>query len=116
MKIGKFTDVPAKAFDTDTTKGVEARVLIGKQDGAKNFCMRLFVLDKGGFTPRHSHPWEHEIFVHQGQGQAFREGTWVDMESGSFVFVPGNQEHQFRNAGDSPLVLVCVIPSGPPEL
>jgi len=116
MKIGKYTDVPEKTFDTDAIKGVEARVLIGKEDGAANFCMRLFAIEKGGFTPRHSHPWEHEIFVHRGHGQAFREGSWVDVESGSFVFVPGNQEHQFRNTGDCPLVFVCVIPSGPPEL
>jgi quercetin dioxygenase-like cupin family protein len=117
MKIlANYSEAPAKSFDTDAIQGVRARVVIGKDDGAAKFCMRVFEVEKGGFAPRHSHDWEHEIFIHQGRGQVFRNDGWVDVQAGSVVFIPGNEEHQIRNAGDSKLVFVCLIPAGPAEL
>jgi quercetin dioxygenase-like cupin family protein len=32
------------------------------------------------------------------------------------VFIPGNEEHQLKNAGDELFTFVCVIPAGAPEL
>ncbi|MBN1652876.1 MAG: cupin domain-containing protein [Deltaproteobacteria bacterium] len=116
MKIFKYTDLAATTLDTDSIKSVKAAVAIGKADGASNFCMRIFTIEKGGYTPRHSHAWEHGIFIHQGRGQVFNQGSWIDVESDSVIFISGNEKHQIRNTGDSPLVFVCVIPSGPPEL
>jgi quercetin dioxygenase-like cupin family protein len=116
MKVIKYTDAPAKTFDADAVKGVRARVVVGKDDGASKFCMRVFEIEKGGYTPRHTHPWEHEIFVHQGQGLVYQNGAWVDVEVNSVVFIPGDEEHQIKNTGESTLVFVCLIPSGPPEI
>ena len=117
MKIvPHYTDSPYQEFDGDVVKGVTGRVVIGKEDGAPNFCMRMFSLAPGGFTPRHSHDWEHEILIHEGTGQVFREDKWVDVERGSIVFIPGNEEHQFRNNSDDELVFACLIPEGAPEL
>jgi quercetin dioxygenase-like cupin family protein len=78
--------------------------------------MRVFELDEGGFTPRHEHDWEHEIFFHAGSGEVFMDGRWKPVEPGSVVFIPGNQEHQIKNSGGQPLIFVCLIPSGAPEL
>ena len=97
-------------------KGVTGRVVIGKNDGAKNFCMRVFTVAAGGFTPKHSHTWEHEVFVHAGQGRILREGKWVDVESGTVLFIPGGEEHQFKNTGKDAFVFVCLIPSGIAEI
>lgn len=116
MKIVQYTDLPPKTLDADGVKGVQARLAIGKSDGASNFCMRVFELEKGGYTPRHTHEWEHEIFVHEGQGQVFQDGGWVDLEKGSVLFIPGMQEHQIKNTGDSKLVFICLIPAGPDEI
>lgn len=116
MKIQKTSDATPTYFDSDAARGVTGRVLIGKEDGADNFCMRIFELARGGYSPRHSHEWEHEIFIHSGKGEVFRNGEWVSIESGCAIFIPGNEEHQLKNTGDHPFVFVCLIPSGAPEM
>ncbi len=116
MKVIHYKDIPAKHIDNDSARGVAARLAVGSEDGAKNFVLRVFELAPGGFTPRHTHDWEHELFVHSGQGEVLGEGTWHPVRPGSAVFVPAGQEHQVRNAGGDPLVFVCLIPAGPPEL
>jgi len=116
MKISHYSQSESKCFESDAVKGVTGRVVIGKADGADNFCMRVFELAEKGYTPKHSHEWEHEIFVHSGRGEIFCDGKWMAMESGYVIFVPGNEEHHIRNTGSDTLIFVCVIPSGVPEL
>ena len=116
MKIQNASDVPPIFFDTDAAKGVAGRVLIGKNDGADNFCMRMFELAPGGHSPRHSHEWEHEIFIYKGKGAVLNNGEWVSVEPGCSIFIPGNEEHQMKNMGDDPFVFICLIPSGVPEM
>ena len=45
MKINPYTQAPATRFDSEIAKGIAARVVIGKGDGAPNFCMRVFETD-----------------------------------------------------------------------
>jgi hypothetical protein len=42
MKIAKYADITPTHINNDVAKGVAARVVIGKDDGANNFCMRVF--------------------------------------------------------------------------
>lgn len=116
MKIAHYSDTEPKHFESETVKGVAGRVLIGRDDGARNFCMRLFELSEGGYTPQHAHEWEHEIFIHAGRGEVKCEGRWVPVKEGYVVFIPGNEEHQIRNTSDEPLIFACLIPSGVPEI
>ena len=116
MKIIDYVSVPETRFDNEMVKGAAGRVVIGKADGAANFCMRVFELEKGGFTPRHRHDWEHEIFFHAGKGDVWHDGEWISVSPGSVAFIPGNEEHQIRNSGEEKLTFVCLIPSGAPEL
>ena len=116
MKIIHYTEAEPKHFDADQVKGVTGRVVIGQSDGAKNFCMRIFELAENGFTPKHSHEWEHEIIIHAGNGEVLSDGEWAPVGRGHIIFIPGNEDHQIRNAGQDPLVFACIIPSGPPEL
>ncbi len=116
VKIINFTDTPGKIFDAEGVKGVTGRVVIGSADGADTFCMRVFTVEPGGFTPRHVHEWEHEVFVHAGRGEVYSSGEWKALSPGDAVFIPGNEEHQLRNSGSEMFIFVCLIPSGPPEL
>ena len=116
MKVIAYQDTPATRFDGGAVKGVDGRVVIGKADGAPHFCMRVFELDPDGYTPKHRHDWEHEIFFHAGNGEVWRDGNWQPVSAGSVAFIPGNEEHQIRNRGDGKLTFVCLIPSGAPEL
>jgi quercetin dioxygenase-like cupin family protein len=116
MKIIHYTGAEEKKYPGDQANGASGRVVIGKADGAKNFCMRVFEISAGGVTGKHAHEWEHEVFVHTGRGAILRNGKWAPLSTGSVVFIPGNKEHQLKNTGDEPFVFVCVIPAGPPEI
>jgi len=116
MKLNPYTQALATHFDNDAARGVAARVVIGKGDGAPNFCMRVFEIAPGGHTPRHAHGWEHEMFIHAGVGEVYGNGQWQPLAAGKVVFIPGNEEHQMRNTGKELLVVVCLIPATAPEL
>lgn len=116
MKITKYQECPSKTFNNQAAQGVTGRVVIGRNDQANNFCMRVFTIAPGGFTPRHAHEWEHEIFVHSGAGKVYQNGEWRDVSSGTVIFIPGNEEHQLMNGGGEDFVFICLIPSGVAEL
>ncbi len=116
MKIREYSSIESKQFSGSEVKGVTGRVIIGKKDGAENFCMRIFEISPGGFTPKHSHAWEHEIFVHRGEGVVFKDGEWVPIKSGTTIFIQPEELHQMKNTGEDILTFVCLIPSGAPEI
>jgi quercetin dioxygenase-like cupin family protein len=116
MQIKNYSAIKATHFDNDSVKGVDGRVLIGKSDGANNFCMRLFEISAGGNTPKHAHDWEHEIFFHTGAGEIFGNGRWHKIKSGNVAFIPPNEEHQIKNSGKELLTFACLVPSKAPEL
>lgn len=62
------------------------------------------------------HDWEHEVFVHGGEGEVFMDDKWHALSPGSAVFVPANMPHQFRNTSSELFTFVCLIPSGAPEI
>lgn len=116
MKIKQYTEVQPTHFDNDQAKTIDARVVLGKNDGANNFYMRVFEIAPGGHTPRHSHAWEHEMFVYSGEGEIFGNGQWQPLQPGKVVFIPGNEEHQMQNPGKELLIVVCLVPASAPEL
>ncbi len=115
MKLIHYQDVAPIRIDNEKAKGIDGRVVIGQADEAP-FCMRVFEIQPGGHTPLHAHGWEHEIFVHSGHGHVFCQGSWKSVGAGSVLFVSANEEHQIKNGGREPLVFVCLIPRGAPEL
>jgi quercetin dioxygenase-like cupin family protein len=110
MKITRSLDVPAEPVTTEGAQGVTIRWLITKEDGAPRFAMRLFEIAPGGRTPLHTHSNEHEVFVLEGEGTVWREGGDAPLSPGSAVFVPGEERHCFRNAGDSVFRFLCLVP------
>ena len=66
MKIFHYQDVEAKEAEENASK-LRVRWLITKETGAENFAMRLFEMEAGGYSPFHSHPWEHEVFILEGR-------------------------------------------------
>jgi quercetin dioxygenase-like cupin family protein len=70
----------------------------------------------GGHTTKHTHAWEHEIFVHSGSGEIFGNQEWSSFKIGDVVLVPGNEEHQIKNTGSETLTFICLVPSSAPEL
>jgi len=108
MKVKHWTDVPAQA--AEGAEGVTVRWVVNRQDGAPHFAMRVFEVQPGGSSPRHSHWWEHEVFVLEGQGVAAGAAGASPLSAGTVVLVPGGEMHQFRNTGDRVLRFICLIP------
>lgn len=92
------------------TRGVDFRPLLAKNIGAPNFYLRHFELAPGGYTPKHAHDWEHEVFVIEGHGKISLKDRDVVLGPGDAVFVEPNELHQFVNTGKSKMRLICVIP------
>jgi quercetin dioxygenase-like cupin family protein len=108
-KIFPYELVSAEDVESGASK-VKVRWLITKDVGAENFAMRLFEIGVEGYTPLHTHPWEHEIFVLNGKGFVFDGEKKMPFKSGDAVFVPGNEKHQFKNSGKELLKVLCLIP------
>jgi quercetin dioxygenase-like cupin family protein len=109
LKYLNYKDVRAEEAKEGASK-VKVRWLITKEMGAKNFAMRLFEVDQEGFTPLHSHPWEHEVFILQGKALVRGGEDEKCLKKGDAIFIPPNEKHQFINIGRGRLVFLCLIP------
>ncbi len=103
--------MPGLPVDMDGVSGVSMRMMVGRDDGAPNFSMRHFTVEPGGHTPRHSHNYEHEVFIVAGQGRVEHDGEFADISAGDVLFVEPNKVHQFVNDGEQPLQFLCLVPS-----
>ena len=110
MQIKVAEEVEARLVEMDGAADVTMRMLIGPGDGAANFNMRMFEVAPGGHTPRHTHDWEHEVYVLAGAGTVCAAGADTPLAAGQCVYVPPNEEHQFLNAADRPLRFLCLVP------
>ncbi len=111
LKLMKAESVEAKAVTMEGAENVSIRWLISKQDGAPNFAMRMFDVGRGGHSPLHSHSWEHEVYILEGEGKLIFEGNEKPLSGGDFVFVPGGSEHSFINTGEGRLRFLCLVPN-----
>ncbi len=110
MKIKTAEQIPAESVEMDGAEGVKMRLLIHEAEQAPNFYMRQFVVAPGGHTPRHTHEWEHEVFVLSGAGTVVTADGDVPISAGQAVYVAPHDDHQFRNTGDADLKFLCLIP------
>ena len=106
IQVQDFQDVEG----TLEVEGVTMRTVIGPDDGAPVFNMRVFEVEPGHVTPHHSHWWEHEVFILDGEGVAVQDSGETALSKGSVILVEGNEMHCFRNTGDSVLRFICLIP------
>ena len=110
MKVTDYRQVPLEDVDMEEAKKVKVRWLISDKDQAKNFAMRLFEVGPGGNTPYHSHDWEHEVFILEGEGEVKINEKTYSIKKDVVVFVESNQKHGFRNTGEGLLKFLCLIP------
>lgn len=111
MKVNHYQDVTQQPVEMEGSQGCSVRWLLGERDGTPTFAMRQFDVAPGGFTPRHSHPYEHEVFVLEGEGEVFEGAEPHPLRAGDVVFVKPDEIHQFRNTGSQPLKFLCLIPN-----
>jgi quercetin dioxygenase-like cupin family protein len=109
MVVGHIQDVVGTPIENPEVKGALKKVLVSPQDW-EGWAMRLFTLEAGGFTPRHTHPWPHINYVTAGQGTLHLDGQDHALTAGCFAYVPGGKLHQFQNTSQEPLSFICIVP------
>jgi len=105
--VKRFDEVLEEKVEMEGSKDAFIRWLIK----GPNFALRYFRIKKGGYSPRHSHPYEHEVFVLNGKGRVFIDGNEKNFEKNYFIYVPPDKEHQFLNIGEEDLEFLCIIPN-----
>ena len=111
MRVGNYEGTEQQEVTMEGAEGCKVRWLVGQKQGAPNFAMRQFEVAVHGHTPRHSHPYEHEVFVLEGEGVVSEGDQQHSIRAGDVVFVEPNDVHQFRNTGDVPLKFLCMVPN-----
>ena len=111
MKVNHHQQIPAVPVDMEGASGCTVRWLVDENDGAPTFAMRQFEVESGGYTPRHSHPYEHEVYILAGQGTIAEGETEHPITAGDVIYVAPDDVHQFRNTGAEPLKFLCMVPN-----
>ena len=108
MKIKHWTDVQEQ--QAEGIDGVTVRWVINDTDGAPHFAMRVFDVQPAKSSLYHSHWWEHQVFVLEGEGVVVQEKSETPIAKGSVILVEGDEMHCFRNTGSDVLRFICLIP------
>lgn len=110
MKHFKYEKIEPKEVTDFGSKGTNIRVFISETE-APNFIMRRFEIKPGGNIGIHSHNWEHEMYIIQGElylidGKGNKEKVTKD----EFVYMPPNEPHGYLNESNETAAFLCIIP------
>ncbi|MBS0192300.1 MAG: cupin domain-containing protein [Phycisphaerales bacterium] len=108
--IRSIHSTPTSPVQMPGVNGAEMAIMVGREHGAPNFSLRHFRVQPGGNTPRHSHDYEHEVFIVEGGGTVLLDGSEKTVKAGDVVFIPPNHEHQFKADGAAGLRFLCLVP------
>jgi len=111
MKVLHYHDVKP----IEEVPGAVMRRVICQEQGAPNFCMRVFEVAPGMKTPSHFHPWEHEVYILSGQGKVVGIDGEKELGQDTALFIAPNEKHFLEATGKTPLRFICVIPNIPEE-
>ncbi len=103
MKVIASSQVPAQEVQMEGARGCRVRWLVDRRDGAPRFAMREFEIAPGGYTPKHHHPYEHEVYILSGQGEVLQGDEPRSIRTGDVIYIAPDEVHQFRNSGQEPL-------------
>ncbi len=96
---------------TSKYNGVKKQIYIGTKDGSNEIVMRYFSLEPGGKTPYHSHNFPHLVKIEKGKGVVIdKDGSEHEIEVGKVVYINDDEVHGFKNVGDEPFELICIVP------
>lgn len=102
--------VPSRAVSDEGAARIEIREVFTDREGAPTFAMRRFDVSPGGHTPFHTHPWEHEVYILEGEGELRTADGVRRFRQGDALLVPPNLRHQFAGTATASLRFLCMIP------
>ncbi len=111
MIIKNIDKVPLQEVNMEGAENVKARIVLGPADKAPTFAMRVFELAPGGYTPFHSHPFEHEAVILEGSIGSVSESGMKELYVNDALLIFPDEKHQFKNLSDTePARFMCLVP------
>jgi len=110
MIVENAKNVPVIEVSSNDAKFTSMKALVSKVEGWDGYVMREVEVLEGGYTPKHSHPWQHINYFIEGEGELMIDGKVNVVTPGSFAYVPGESLHQFRNVGKGIFKFICIVP------
>ena len=83
-------------------------VLLASKDTAGRFCVIDMHIPPGGGPPPHRHDFEESFLLLEGELEATFRGLKSVVKAGDTVHIPANAPHQFHNASNKPVRLLCI--------
>lgn len=106
MKVVSYKDIESKEVEGSS----KLKIKWLNTEGSENFAVRHCEIGSGGFSPYHSHSWEHEIFVLEGNGVVVGDKESKSISVGDSISIPADEIHQIKNPNNKPLRILCIIP------
>jgi len=107
--IRNLSEAAPKPVEMAGVKGVKMAIMVGREHQAPNFALRQFIVEPGGHSPRHSHDYEHEVYIVSGGGTVLLDGAERPIRAGDVIYVPADHEHQFKAAAEG-MKFLCLVP------
>jgi len=85
-------------------------LITARTDDAANFSMRLFKIHPDGFTGRHKHSYEHEVYTLKGSGYLLIDGEKLRIEKDDCFIIYPYEFHKLI-ADKEGLEFICVVPN-----
>ena len=114
--VDRWTDVEAKVYrGAEGPRGIK-QILLGPDDGAPNFAIRIFQVAPGKSSNEEEHPWDHGVFIQQGRARVLLGERVDEVKAGDFVWIEPNERHRLDSLGPETLQFLCVVPDwGEPD-
>lgn len=112
MKITSLDKVEKVKMIMEGAKDTYKQIPISKNDGTPIVSFRVFTIKPGGYTPHHSHAFEHINYIISGDGALVTaSGEERPVRKGDFALVLPHEKHQYKNKSEvEPLILICAVP------
>ncbi|NIP56535.1 MAG: cupin domain-containing protein [Gemmatimonadetes bacterium] len=96
-------------------RGTRMQVLVGPEEGARNFALRRFVMEEGGGIPFHTNRVEHEQYVLRGRARIRIGEETHEVGPDDSLYIPAGTPHSYE-VTEGPFEFVCVVPNEPDEI
>jgi quercetin dioxygenase-like cupin family protein len=96
-------------------RDTQMQVLVGPAEGAPNYVLRRFRMQKGGGMPLHTNEVEHEQYVLRGRAK-IRVGSDVhDVRADDTLYIPAGVPHSYEVV-EAPFEFLCIVPNAPDQI
>jgi probable phosphoglycerate mutase len=90
-------------------------VELGPAEGAPNYVLRRFRMEKGGGMPLHTNEVEHEQYVLRGRATVRIGDDVHQVGPDDALYIPAGTPHSY-DVIEGPFEFICVVPNLPDEI